>query len=202
MKPRRVLVALMAMLLVIPAATAYGADQQVNVRVLPDNSLAIYLDEWADLGGLVPGQTGHRDFWLNILNTTGFGWQVSVTGTGLESGDWTDCGWGGCWGWVPDGKLTIPDENLLLAGGDSNKWDSVDPVVDAILTYSVHPGTIGQPILQGTAAAWGEIGLDEPKPYLELTIPYDDPLTLDVDESGMGMQFHTVLTYTMMQWTP
>src|SRR3990170_3917193 len=191
MKPRRVLVALMALALVIPATSAYGADpepanQEVNVHVLPTNALAVYVENWADFGGLVPGQTVRRDFWLSVLNTTVSGWEVTVTGNDLTSGHWQYCD-KTCNTWIDDSTpVTISKSNLKVSGGDIDSWDA-----DTI----TGPGPVSPDswILRGTEDATGEFGLNEPNAYLELTIPVmsDDPETTDVDESGVGMQFHT-----------
>src|SRR5512140_1452458 len=77
MQRHRLLAGIAAVALMIPAATAYGADQDVQVHVLPSDTLSLSVDGWADFGGLEVGQKGHFDYWMNITNTTTDGWQVA-----------------------------------------------------------------------------------------------------------------------------
>ena len=199
MKPRRLFVSLMALMLLIPAATAYGADQEVHVNVWPADALAVSVDTWADMG-VEAGRTAHFDFWLNVLNTKTTGWEVTVTGDALQSGHWTDCQPGGwCSGWVNDEVLAFSTDVLQITGGDLDWWDAEDPTGNTIRPDT---GPVGTPILQATSYAHGNFGLDKPRSYLEVTPPLDDPATLDVDESGAGLEFHTMLTYTIAVWTP
>jgi len=198
MKPRRLFVSLMALMLLIPAATAYGADQEVHVNVLPADALAVSVDGWADMGVEV-GTTAHWDFWINILNTKTTGWEVNVSGDALQSGHWTDCSPGGCSGWVDDGVLAFPTDVLQITGGDLDWWDGADATGNTIRPFT---GPVGTTILQATSYAHGNFGLDNPQSYLEVTPPADDLGTVDVDESGAGLEFHTVLTYTIAVWTP
>ena len=196
MRFRRVLVALMALLLVIPAGSAYGANQEVNVHVLPANTLAIEVDGRADFGGLLPGDTGHYDFWIKILNTTAGGWEVTVTGEDMYSFNWEYCDQNGCHTPVPTDPLyTIAKSNLVITVGDLNWWDAEDPTGDTILPFSGSPGDIALPttILQATSYAHGEFGLDNPRASLELTIPAD---------AEALQQYRTDLVYTIMAPTP
>jgi hypothetical protein len=176
----------------IPAATAYGADQNVQVHVLPSNALEVNVDMWADFGGLEVGQTGHYDFWLNVTNTTSGGWQVDVTGDDLYPFFWEYCDENGC-----SNPIVVPGDpilksNLVVAGGDLDWWDGQDNVVTP---FAGNPGDPGTPltIVQATSPAHGEFGLDNPQSSLELTIP---------EGTAEGQQYHTVLTYTITPWNP
>jgi hypothetical protein len=196
---RRFSVPLAALLLVASTAVAYGDEtttQEINVRVLPTNALAISVDNWADFGGVVPDTTAHYDFWMNIINTTTDGWQVTVTGDDLYSFFWEGCDEGGCYNPLPTDPLyTIPKSNLLVNGGDLDWWDMDDPSGDTIVPFSVTPGDIGTPsvVVQGTSFAFGEFGLDNPMASLDLTIPVD---------AEQMQQYRTELVYTIMPWTP
>jgi hypothetical protein len=176
----------------IPAATAYGADQNVQVHVLPSNALEVNVDMWADFGGLEVGQTGHYDFWLNVTNTTTGGWQVDVTGGDLYPFFWEYCDENGCSNPIVVPGDPIPKTNLVVAGGDLDWWDGQDNVVTP---FAGNPGDPGTPftIVQATSPAHGEFGLDMPQSYLELTIPQG---------TAEGQQYHTVLTYTITAWNP
>ena len=196
MKPRRVLAALMALVLVIPAATAYGAepdetaDQEVNVHVVPANALAIWVDGRVDFGGMVPLEIRTQEFWINILNTTTGGWEVTVTGVDLYSFNWEGCNENGCWNpTATDPLYTIPKSNLVIAGGDHDHWGSPAAIVSSSGPLGDSPTTI----LQATPDAYGEFGLDNPRASLQLTIPENaEPL----------QQYRTDLVYTIMAWSP
>lgn len=197
MKPRSVLVGLMAMLLVIPAASAYGAEpanQEVNVRVLPTNALAIQVDGRLDFGGMLPGDAAQYKFWIKILNTTASGWEVTVTGDDLYAFNWESCDQNGCHNPIPAvPPLTIDKSNLVITGGDLDWWDAEHG--DTIVPSSGSPGAIGSPttILQATSFAFGEFGLDNPMATAVLNIPSD---------AEQGQQYRTDLVYTIMPWTP
>ena len=196
MKPRRLLVSLVALLLVVPAASAYAADQEVNVRVLPVDTLAISVDGWADFGGMEIGETRHHDMWLNIVNTTSGGWEVTVTGGDLTSFNWEWCDQNGCHTPIPpDPVYTIAKANLVVSGGDLDWWDPEDPSGNTIRPFAGPPGDVGSPftVVQGTSYAHGEFGLDNPKSSLDLAIP---------GGTQENQQYRTVLVYTIMAWTP
>jgi hypothetical protein len=196
MKFRRLLVSFVALLLVVPAASAYAADQEVSVRVLPADTLAVSVDNWADFGGMEVGATGHHDMWLNVINTTGSGWEVTVTGDDLTSFTWEGCDQNGCYNPTPTVPLyTIAKSNLVVNAGDLDWWDQDDPDGNAIRSFSGSPGDVGAPLtlVQGTSLAHGEFGLDNPMSSLELTIP---PGTQE------NQQYRTVLVYTIMAWAP
>jgi hypothetical protein len=188
----RLIAAIAAVVLLIPAATAYGADQDVQVHVLPSNALEVNVDGWADFGGLEVGQTGHYDFWLNVTNTTSGGWQVDVTGGDLVPFHWEGCDENGCYNPIQDPGLPILKSNLVVAGGDLDWWDDQG---DVVMPFSGTPGDPGTPltIVQAMSQAHGEFGLDNPMAYLELTIP---------EGAAEGQQYHTVLTYTITAWNP
>lgn len=196
MQRRRLLAPLAAVLLMIPAATASAADQDVQVHILPSNALEVSVDEWTDFGGLEVGQTGHYDFWLNVTNTTTEGWQVDVTGGDLYSFYWENCNENGCFNPIAtDPTYFIAKANLVLTGGDLDWWDGDDPSGDTIRPFTGSPGDPGTPftILQATSFAHGEFGLDNPNTYMELTIP---------EGTEVGQQYHTTLTYTITTWNP
>lgn len=197
----RIVTAVMALLLVIPAATAYGAEpssnnQEVNVHVLTGDTLGVWVDH-IDFGGLVEGETRHNDFWINILNTSASGWEVTITGGDLYSFDWEGCNpEQGCYNPIPtDPTYTIPKSNLVIQAGDLDWWDGQDPTGDTIRPYQGSPGDVGSPttILQGTSYAYGEFGLDNPMSWIELTIPAG---------TQPNLQYRTDVTYTIMAWTP
>ena len=192
MQRHRLLAPIAAVLLMIPAATAYGADQHVSVHVLPSNALEVNVDMWADFGGLEIGQKGHYDFWLNVTNTTTGGWQIDVTGGDLYPFDWQNCDENGCYDPITIPGDPISKSNLFVTGGDLDWWDGQDNV---ITPFTVNPGDPGAPavIVQATSPAHGEFGLDNPQAYMELTIPEGTP---------EAMQYHTVLTYTITAWNP
>jgi hypothetical protein len=192
MQRKRLAAAVAAVLLMVPAATASANDQNVQVHVLPSNALQIWVDEWADFGGMEVGQTSHYDFWMNITNTTSGGWQVDVTGGDLYPFHWEYCDENGCSNPVIDPGEPISKANLVVAGGDLSWWDDQG---DVVMPSSGNPGDPGTPltIVQALSPAHGEFGLDDPMAYLELTMPGG------VQE---GQQYRTVLTYTITPWNP
>lgn len=196
----RIVAAVMAILLVVPAATAYAAEpasnnQEVNVRVLTDDSLGVWA-EHMDFGPVVAGQVPRRDFWINILNTSATGWAVTITGGDLYSFDWEGCDQNGCYNPTPtDPQYTIPKSNLVIQPGDLDWWDADDPTGDAIRPLQGSPGdgTLPTTILQGTSYAFGEFGLDNPMSWIELRVP---------GNTQPNQQYRTDVTYTIMPWTP
>jgi hypothetical protein len=193
MKSRIFVVAMMTALLVMPATTALGADQDVDVQVFPANTLAIEVQD--QLGfAMVVGQTNSQSFWMQVTNTTSGAWQVTVDGNDLASYDWTDCDEWGCYTRVPTDPLnTIPKSNVVVTGGDFC-WsgEGCDPAADGLVTaYSQALSDLGPVlIMQGTAEAWGSFGFG-PAPYeptVELTIPADAATAM----------YWTTLTYTIM----
>jgi hypothetical protein len=178
----------MALVLVIPAATAYGADDQatqpVDVTVLPAGLLTVDVDG-SSFGVMVPGQTTTRGFRMNVTNTSNpaAGWVVTVTGGVFESGYW-DCDEFGCT-WVPDSSPeTIPASALSITGGDLNWWEDPSVIVPGSGTFGGAPITIDT----ATALAWGGFDIKEPSPELTLAVPA---------ATVPGLQYRTVLTYTI-----
>jgi len=199
MRPGRLLVSLTSLLLVVPVATAYGAEpatQEVNVHVLPSDVLAISVDGWADFGAMEIAEARQHDFGLNVLNTTSGGWEVTVTGDDLYSFEWEGCDENGCYNPIPtDPMYTIAKSNLVVTGGDLDWWDGEDPTGDTIRPFVGSPGDVGTPttILQATSYAHGDFGLDNAWSKLELTIPAD---------AEVMHQYRTELVYTITGWTP
>jgi hypothetical protein len=188
---RQSLVAMvLAVMLLIPAATAYAEDQEVFVHVLPADTLALSVDQTLEFGGVEPGQTAHYDFWLNVVNTTAFGFTITVSGGDLQSFEWDGCDENGCYGVNYTGEATIPSTSLVVTGGDLDWWDGQDNVVSP---ESVAVTQADQTIISATEAAHGEFGFDNPMTSMDLTIPGDaTPL----------LQYHTVLVYTINGPTP
>jgi hypothetical protein len=171
MRQPRLLVPLVAALLVIPSATASGGDQELKVKVMPADTLAISVAPSIDFGMLEVGQTGHAAVAMTIVNTTSEGWQVTVTGGDLLSAN---------------ASHSIDRTSLVVTGGDVDLWD--DP--SAVESFSGPVGDDGSPlrIVEGTAVAYGELILDSPMTSLELTIPTGtEPL----------QEYRTVLVYTI-----
>lgn len=180
---------LLAVMLLIPS-TVYAEDQEVTVRILPPDTLAVSVDQSLDFGGIELGATHHRDFWLNVVNTTAYGFDITVSGADLESFDWAGgCDMSGCHDPVYTG-VTIPSTSLVVNGGDLDWWDGQDNVVNP---SSVAVTTDPQVIISATEAAHGEFGFDNPMASIDLTIP--------VDATPM-LQYRTVLTYTISGPTP
>jgi hypothetical protein len=189
MRRHSLVAVVMAVMLLIPAATAYAEDQEVFVHVLPADTLGLSVEQSADFGGLELGQTRHHDFWLNVVNTTPYGFTISVSGADFESFDWEWCDENGCSNPIYTGE-TIPSTSLVVNGGDTEQFDGQDNVVGA---SSVAVTQSPQEIVSATEAAHGEFGFDSPGASMDLTIPVDaTPL----------MQYRTVLTYTISGPTP
>lgn len=196
----RIVAAVMALLLVVPAATAFGAEpasnnQEVSVRVLTEDTLGVWANN-IDFGAIVAGQVSHQDYMINILNTTADGWQVTITGGDLYSFDWEGCDQNGCYNPIPtDPSYTIPKTSLVIQPGDIDWWDGEDPTADAVRPFQGSPGDETSPttILQGTPYAYGEFGLNNPMSWIELTIP---------GGTQTNQQYRTDVTYTIMSWTP
>jgi hypothetical protein len=176
MNRSRLLAPLVAVLLMVPAATAFAEDQEVKVRAMPADTLAITVDQSIDFGMLEVGETGHVDIEMTILNTTAGGWEVTVSG-----GDLTSAG----------SAYSIDKANLVVTGGDTDRWG--DP--SAVQAFTGSPGDAEHPltVVLGTATAYGELSLDSPKTRLELAIPGEtEPL----------LEYRTVLVYTITAAAP
>ena len=188
MKLQRVLVALMTMMLLIPAATAYGTDQSVEVSVLPTGVLSVNVQEVQfGFGVMVPGQTRVGSFNMGVTNTTdpATGWVITVDTSGdFESGNceyYTDSG---CVNWTSDGIGTIPISNLSIVGGDLNWFDQNG---DAITSGSGTFGSGAITLNTGTADAWGDFPLHDPNAEMTLVLPGET----------VAANYRTILTYTI-----
>ena len=191
MKARIFLVAMMTVVLMMPAAVL-GADQDVDVQVFPANTLAIEVQD--QLGfAMVPGQTNVQPFWMQVTNTTSGAWQVTVDGNDLQSYDWTDCDEWGCDTRIPTDPLnTIPKSNVAVTGGDSCWFGECDPAADPVVTaYAAALSEVGPVlIMEGTAEAWGSFGFGPP--------PYEPTIGLTIPADAVTAQYWTTLTYTIM----
>lgn len=187
MRSRFALVSLLAVVLMIPAAPAYGADQDVDVQVYPANALAINVQEGLGFG-LVAGQVATQGFWMEILNSTAGGWQVTVDGADLQSYWWENCNEWGCDGRnLTDPLYTIDKSNVVVTGADTSFGDG-DPASDPVITRYTEPlGVAPVLIMEGTVDAWGQFGFQS-EPTVQLTIPSD----------AQPNQYWTTLTYTIM----
>jgi hypothetical protein len=183
-------------MLLIPAATAYGlepGEQEVTVRVLPPDTLAVNIDQWVDFGPMAQGELRHYDFGLNVLNTTSGGFAISVSGGDLQSFEWEGCDESGCWNPLPTDPLyTIPSTSLVVNGGDLDWWDE-QAGYDVVVPASVPVTTTPDLIVSATQYAHGEFMFDNPWGSIDLTVPSDaQPMH----------QYRTVLTYTIAGTPP
>lgn len=189
MKPRRLLAPFMAMLLLIPAATAYGADQTLEVTVFPAGTLTVEVDAQGGFGATIPGATVPWGFNMQVTNLTSpaTGWVVTVDADGdFLSGNWQYCDQSGCHDWQPDGGGSIPISSLSIAGGDLPWWDDHDTGVIVPVGGTFGSGAVT--VNTGTAEAYGSFGINEPSPMLTLSVPGDTPT---------GLHYLTTLTYTI-----
>lgn len=184
MKPRRLLAPLIALLLLIPTATAYGSDQSVEVTILPAGLLTVEASIYG-FGVMIPGQSQDAAGQIDITNTTSpaTGWVLTVDAGDFESGNWDNCDEFGCT-WVPDGVAAIAIANLSVTGGDLVWFDGPgDAIVPGSGTFGAGPITIDT----ATALAWGQFGMDQPPSIWTLLVP---------DPQATG-RYRTVLTYTI-----
>ncbi|MEX2184723.1 MAG: hypothetical protein WEC14_09775 [Chloroflexota bacterium] len=189
MRSRIALISLLAVVLMIPAVPAYGAEQDVDVQVYPANVLGIEVQDQIGFG-LVVGQAATQPFWMQILNSTEGGWQVTVDGADLQSYDWQYCDEWGCHDRVPtDPVSTIDKSNVVVTGGDFC-WGDCDPATDDVITkYSQALGAEPALIMEGTVEAWGPFGVGP---------PYDPSVQLSIPAEAAPNQYWTTLTYTIM----
>lgn len=189
MKLRLLASVLVAVAVAVPSP-AFAADQDVDVRVLPANTLGISVQD--GLGWqMAVGDTRVEPFNMQVMNTTGGGWLVTVAGADLQSYDWGHCDEYGCYDRTPTVPLyTIDNANVTVTGGDVC-WGCEDPATDpTITTYSVPIDDSPTLLMEGTADAWGEIGFGPPyEPTVQLTIP---------EGTTVGFSYWTTLTYTIM----
>jgi hypothetical protein len=186
MKSRILVAAFMAAALALPAP-ALGADQDVDVQVLPANALGISVQEGLGFA-IVIGESATQPFGMGITNTTGGGWIVTVDGPDLQSYTWGQCDETGCYDRILTGN-TIPKSNVVVTGGDAS-WSEDDAATDSTITpYSVALGDNPVTIMEGTADAWGMFGFGPPHdPTVQVTIPAGSAYD----------QYYTTLTYTIM----
>ncbi|MEX2184720.1 MAG: hypothetical protein WEC14_09760 [Chloroflexota bacterium] len=178
MRPRITHSAFIAVLLMISAAPAHGADQGVEVEVIPAGTLGIEVQDLIDFGRMEVGQSATQPFVMRILNQTDAGWRVTVDGADLQGQVLTDP------------VSTIDSSNLVVTGGDACFTEACDPAADTMVTpYSVALSGSPVMIMEGTAQASGDFGFGSPhEPTVQLTIPAD----------AVPNQYATTLTYTVM----
>lgn len=205
MRSRYLMMALIAVLLLIPATAASGEptndtfDQEILVGVLPANALAIEVNHQVHFGTMVLGDTATQEFDLSVLNTTLNGWEVNVTpDMTTANGDlyrvvWDGCDEGGCWGpQQSDPPATILKSNVEVYGGDLDWWDGEDPTGNTI-TPAGGPLVDGAlTVMQATSYAYGGFGIDNPRSTITMSIPGD---------AEVG-EYRQVLTYTITPWNP
>lgn len=199
-------VTVLALVLVLMAATAAiastdetgPADLQVAASVLADDSFGIWVDPGNGEGGLwfsavLGGSSGERGFNMHVLNTTADGWTIDATGTVLTAYDTgadngcDDFGWN-CTTYVDlAGPITIPVSAWHVWGGDDD--DGFDGRVTSTATDTPLIAGTPVPINSGTSAAFGNIGLGNPQPQIELNVP----ATPDTS----GYEFYGTVTFTM-----
>lgn len=190
MRPRVILTAFLAVSMVLGLTSlALAADQRVDVSVLEAGVLSVEVEEAFGLGVVVPGEeTGERDFWMQITNTTPDGWQVFADSTDLLEFEWGEpCDHHGCTPYPIDGGATISKGNLRIYGGDLDWWEDID----AIQSFEVIPGYDAGLLVEATSEAFGRFELNEPRPAVELLTPSD---------AAFGDYF-TTITYTIQLFT-
>ena len=207
MRSRYLMMALLAVLLLIPATAASGEptsdnfDQEIGVNVMPADALAIEVEPQVHFGIMVLGASADRYFGLSVLNTTLSGWEVNVTpDMALATGDlwrfeWTGCDdQGNCWGPVPtDPVATIAKVNVEVYGGDLDWWDLDDPTGDTVRPMGGPLVDGPLTVVQATSYAYGGFfNLDKPWSTITMNVPG----TAEVGE------YRQVLTYTIAPWNP
>jgi hypothetical protein len=201
MRPRLVLLTLLAVLLASMGATAASAAntwQNLDVRVVPMGTVEIDVEH--ELGFLmIPGNSETRSFGNSITAVTDSGWQVTVTGQDLQEYVQGDCYDWGCERNVIDGGNVISASNIMVRGGDLDWWDDAGAGFDAIIPGEGTLRDTADPydyqvvtIETAHAAAYGSFGLDNPHPSVEVFVP-------DTAASGSYM---TTLVYTIEALTP
>ena len=182
MRSRNLFTALIAGLLVLSAASAALATEQwVEVDVLEAGIISIDVEHQTGLGYVFPGQTTpERYFWMQVTNTVeGQGWQVSADGPDLMRFDGHDEF--GAPNWVATD--TIAKTHLKVSGGAAPHWDVVH------VTYSEQSLGAAQPIMQGSAGAFGTFGIHDPEPYVKVDLT-------GLTEVAFG-SYGTTITYTI-----
>jgi len=183
--------ALAVVLVLLAPVAAIGAEQTVDVTVLPADTLAIDVESDFGLGAVVPGQLSDPNgFEMGITNTTSGGWEVTVESTDLTSFYWDNCDENGCHDRIATDPLyTIGADNLLLTGGGMDHWDPAP-----LTSYSGYLAAAGTSFLlvEGTSAAYGMFGIDNPHTTIQVDVP---PLAEIAD-------YTATLTYTIMTPAP
>lgn len=177
--------------LLVPAVTVAGADQEVDVTVLPADTLTIEVEGEFGLGIVVPDSTTpEHGIWMNITNTyISQGWEVYVDGEDLQNFHWECDEFGdNCYRAI-DGTYSIPETGFYLRGGDQNDWDDES----AITAYEGNLGANPLLLMEGTAVARGGFGVDNPQPTIQLTVP---------SGTEVGYDYTATLTYTIQAPTP
>lgn len=195
MKNRFTRIMILAMALVLSAATAAAAvDQTVEVDVQPFDALGIQVDGHVWLSVELGETTPWQEFNMQILNTTSAGWQVTATSTDLL-GYYQECDEFGenCVD-VPTGG-SIPASALELWG-----QDQADYTPGAVTGFDA--GTLDNAtahlLLEGTPEMQGWFGIQNPPTSLRLTAPASNPPTTDV----LLGQMRATITYTIITYTP
>jgi hypothetical protein len=194
MRKRHIWMALAIALMLVPALAAAGevteasGPQSLDVSVMGENEVAIWVEGEIGFGTVVAGSIYSREFGMGVTNTWTDGtWDVYVDGGDLQSFTW-DCDDQGCTRVLDVTPSVIPITAVTVTGGDQNDWDDET----AITSGSTSPDGV-TPILTGTAVAYGEFGIDNPQSTVEL-----DLTSLAPDYAN----YYTELTYTIMHSTP
>lgn len=192
MKIRHLLLALLAVLLVVPAATAaiaQTADQTLDVSVMAADIRSIQVESDIGLGVVTPGgSSGERYFGMQLTNTySGTGFEVTVDGTDFVSYYWDDpCDENGCTRYF-DGLYTLAKTNLFVQGGTLG-WDPEPLTAYGSYLSATAPVTI----IEATSAAYGALDLGGNPPFVRLDVPVGADLA----------DYTTTLTYTIQAPTP
>lgn len=170
---------------------AIAAEQTIDVRVLPADTLAIDVQHEVHILAVTGEFTDHIEYDMNITNTTGEGWEVTLEGTDFTSYEWECDAWGdNCVRSPTDPVYTIDVIALYATGGDADQWG--DP--GAVTVHGSNIWTAGTPIplLSGTGAAYGSFDIDDPRPWLSFETP----------GTAVPASYYATLTYTIMAQTP
>jgi hypothetical protein len=179
------LAAMMAALLALGVATtAFAADQHLDVEVLHEDMLSIWVES-VYFGEVLPPASRSRDFHLGIYNTTLDPWQVTVDGEDLRAGYWECHEWDEYWDECLDASYvelgTIPSSNVTLQGPSRE---------DLVTGYAVALGPTPQLLMAGMARTGEEyyFGEWDTQPRADLAVPGNTP----------GGWYHTSVYYTIM----
>ena len=182
-------VLLMAVTFVLlAAAAATAADQNVQADVVPADELSISVEDQVFLQAEVGQASGQYAFGMQIVNTQDTAWEVSVTSENLWGYEQVCDENGACTDNNPTGE-TIPASALHVWGGDQDNWEDETAIVasDGVLDT-----TTPLVIMEGTTVAAGSFGVDNPRPSIELTVP----------GSATAGQYQAIVTYTIAPVTP